>query len=57
MKEVYYPELRAIAIKPNLHPYERKYLIAHALGPPSLSQRGLISGLYRSSRDRDIWQS
>ena len=31
MKEVYYPELRAIAIKPNLHPYERKYLIAHAL--------------------------
>jgi Zn-dependent peptidase ImmA (M78 family) len=32
IKEVYYPELRAIAIKPNLHPYERKYLIAHALG-------------------------
>ena len=31
IKEVYYPELRAIAIKPNLHPYERKYLIAHAL--------------------------
>ena len=23
--------MRAIAIKPNLHPYERKYLIAHAL--------------------------
>ena len=31
IKEVYYPELRASAIKPNLHPYERKYLIAHAL--------------------------
>ena len=24
--------LKAIAIKPNLHPYERNYLIAHALG-------------------------
>jgi Zn-dependent peptidase ImmA (M78 family) len=24
--------LRTIVIKPNLHPYERKYLIAHGLG-------------------------
>ena len=32
IKEVYFPDLKAIVIKPNLHPYERNYLIAHALG-------------------------
>lgn len=32
IKEVYFPHLEAIAIKPDLHPYERNYLIAHALG-------------------------
>ena len=32
LKEVYFPDIKAIAIKPNLHPYERRYLIAHALG-------------------------
>jgi Zn-dependent peptidase ImmA (M78 family) len=32
IKEAYFPELRAIAIKPGLPSYERRYLIAHALG-------------------------
>lgn len=32
IKEAYFPELRAIAVKPGLPGYERRYLIAHALG-------------------------
>lgn len=32
LKEVYFPRLKAIALKPNLDSYERRYLIAHALG-------------------------
>lgn len=32
IKEVYFPDLKAIVIKPGLHPWERNYLIAHALG-------------------------
>jgi Zn-dependent peptidase ImmA (M78 family) len=32
VKEVYFPDLETIAIASNLHPYERKCLIAHGLG-------------------------
>jgi Zn-dependent peptidase ImmA (M78 family) len=32
LKEAYFPERKAIAIKPGLPSYERRYLIAHALG-------------------------
>jgi Zn-dependent peptidase ImmA (M78 family) len=40
IKEVYFPDLKAIAIKPDLHPYERNYLIAHALGHHLFHQVG-----------------
>lgn len=32
IKEVYFPDLKTIAIASDLHPYQRKYLIAHGLG-------------------------
>jgi Zn-dependent peptidase ImmA (M78 family) len=41
IKEVYFPDLKAIVIKSNLHPYERKYLIAHALGHHLFHQLGV----------------
>lgn len=31
-REVYFPDLQAIVIRPGLPRHERKYLIAHALG-------------------------
>ncbi|MFZ6016825.1 MAG: ImmA/IrrE family metallo-endopeptidase [Nitrospirota bacterium] len=41
IKEVYFPDLRAIAINPDLPPYERNYLIAHALGHHLFHKVGL----------------
>jgi Zn-dependent peptidase ImmA (M78 family) len=41
IKEVYFPDLKAIVIKLNLHPYERNYLIAHALGHHLFHQLGV----------------
>jgi Zn-dependent peptidase ImmA (M78 family) len=32
VKEVYFPDLETIAIASNLHPYEKRCLIAHGLG-------------------------
>ena len=32
IKEVYFPDLKTIAIASNLHPYQKRYLIAHGLG-------------------------
>ena len=32
LKEVYFPDLRAIVVKPDLPRHERNYLLAHALG-------------------------
>jgi Zn-dependent peptidase ImmA (M78 family) len=40
IKEVYFSDLKAIAIKPDLHPCERNYLIAHALGHHLFHQAG-----------------
>jgi Zn-dependent peptidase ImmA (M78 family) len=56
IKEVYYPELRAIAIKPNLHPYERKYLIAHALGHHLFHRMDLFRD-YISLHEKGILES
>lgn len=33
LKEAYFPELKAVALQPGLPGYERRYLLAHALGP------------------------
>jgi Zn-dependent peptidase ImmA (M78 family) len=41
IKEVYFPDLKAIAIVPNLDLRERNYLIAHALGHHFLHRIGL----------------
>jgi Zn-dependent peptidase ImmA (M78 family) len=41
IKEVYFPDLKAIAIVPNLDFRERNYLIAHALGHHFLHRIGL----------------
>lgn len=32
VKEVYFKDLKVIAIDPDLHPYRKRHLIAHALG-------------------------
>ena len=32
LKEAYFPELKAVALQPGLPGYERRYLLAHALG-------------------------
>ena len=32
LKEAYFPELQAVALRPGLPGYERRYLLAHALG-------------------------
>ena len=32
IKEIYFPDLKTIAIASNLHHYQRRYLIAHGLG-------------------------
>jgi len=47
LKEVYFPDIRVIAIKPNLHPYERRYLIAHALGHHLFHRNGINKGYIR----------
>jgi len=31
VKEVYFKDLRAIVVDPNLHPYRKRHLICHAL--------------------------
>ena len=41
IQEVYFPELKAIALKRGLHPYLKRYLIAHALGHHLFHQKGL----------------
>lgn len=41
IKEVYFPDLKAIVIKPDLPPSEKNYLIAHALGHHLFHQIGL----------------
>jgi Zn-dependent peptidase ImmA (M78 family) len=56
IKEVYFPDLKAIAIKPNLHPYERNYLIAHALGHHLLHQVGLHRDFIRL-HEEGLWGS
>jgi Zn-dependent peptidase ImmA (M78 family) len=47
INEVYYLDLKAIAIKPNLHPYERKYLIAHTLDHHLFYRGGLFQDYIR----------
>lgn len=40
LREVYFPELKAIVIRPGLPRHERRYLIAHALGHHMLHTDG-----------------
>lgn len=41
LKEVYFPELKAIALQPNLPFYQRSYLLAHGLGHHLFHRQGL----------------
>jgi Zn-dependent peptidase ImmA (M78 family) len=41
VREVYFPSLKAIAIRPSLPHYERAYLLAHGLGHHILHASGL----------------
>jgi hypothetical protein len=56
IKEVYFANLKAIIIKPNLHPYERKYLIAHALGHHLFHRKDLFRD-YISLHEKGIFGS
>ena len=41
LQEVYFPDLKAIVIKPDLPFYQRSYLLAHALGHHLFHRKGL----------------
>jgi Zn-dependent peptidase ImmA (M78 family) len=54
IEEVYFPELKAIALRPGLDPIKKNYLIAHALGHHLFHHQGPDRD-YLLLHDRDLY--